>query len=260
MERAELEEKIEELNDLATEVREKYRDYVRGCELDTFKTIHSESGQSIQDRRFSKTGDPEKLSDSLNSFEEWFSQSEILVKNFYPRRLDPFREIAKNFRRDLTLRMDPKPFTLSKLVHALDGNMDRMESIVNSLPARKSVSEMRFRKQVKENLALEEVTRAKKLYEDDLVRPSGVLAGVALERHLKTLAEESKKVEAEFDTSIKSAAEELKDKNLITETKRKELVHLADVRNNCAHADSKSIDEVQVEKMIESAADFIRRK
>lgn len=259
MDREELNQKIEELNELSDEVKSRYRAFYKGVTFTEFRGIHEDTGESVRKRKIASPGDEGKMSESIKLYEEWFSQAEVLVKNFYPSRIDEFRELAGDFRKLITLSRRPLPFSSKDLRTKTDSKYNGQIGILNSLVSRKEISEMRFRKQVKENLALEEIERAERLCGDDLIRPAGVLAGVALERHLKTILDENEETGSNFDVNIGEAADELYENGIISSTKKDEIMHYSSVRNDCAHS-GHEIDEIQVEKMISSVEDFIRRR
>lgn len=259
MEREKLESRVNELNDLSDRVKETYREFFEGVVVGKFDSIHNETGKPMTKFKAQTIGDESKMLSAIKLYEEWFSQAEVLVKQYYPERLQKFRSLSEKCRDLITLSKTPFPHSTKDMRVLSNSYFDKQIAILNSVVPRSEISEMKFRKQVKENLALEEVERAQRLFEDDLIMPAGVLAGVALERHLKTLMDEREEIESNFDVDIGEAADQLYDNGIISNTKKKELIHYAGVRNDCAHSDEE-IDEIQVEKMIDSVNDFIRRR
>jgi hypothetical protein len=221
VEREELSQKIEELNELSDDVKSSYREFYEEVVLTEYRGIHQDTGESVKKRRVKNPGDDDRMSEAVKLYEEWFSQAELLVKNFYPSRIDEFRELAGSFRKSVTLTRSPLPFNSKSLRTRTDSKFNGQIGILNSLGSKSEISEMKFRRQVKENLALEEIERAERLFRDNLVRPAGVLAGVSLERHLKTIMDESEDADSDFDVDIGDAADELYEKGLSAQRRRK---------------------------------------
>ena len=254
-----LEEKIEELKGYEQEIKDNYFEFLKNCETHEINVHQPESGDSARKNIWISPGNVEKQAKALKAYEKWFSQAEVLVKNYYLTRLEDFRELARNFRERISLQKRA-PMDIIQTISAQNANFYQQVSIVESIPKRKKVSSMKFRKEVKESLAKDEVVRAKKLFDEDLTRASGVLAGVALERHLKTMIEELPLNDSEMpEQKISSFAQKLRDEGVLSEDKRKKIVHLSDLRNSCVHAEKKMPDIRDIERMLDDVDDFISR-
>ena len=257
MEDKELQKKISELEELAGEIPKLYADFFEECKIGEYRVTH-DTGKSVKDTHWKKFGDAGSMAKAIRKYEEWFSQAEVLVKNYYSDRYEEFVDLGEEFKDGLLLRKKP-PLSIDRHIQLQDANFFQQRSIVNAIPERKSVAKLRFRKTIKQNLAKQEIQRAKALLKDDLISPAGVTAGVALERHMITIIEEKSDIE-EYNRKIASLAQKLRDKELINEPKRKEIVHLGDLRNRCAHANEDTPEIREVERMIRDIDEFIRSK
>ena len=104
--------------------------------------------------------------------------------------------------------------------------------------------------QISYEFIADEYEQAELLYESDFYRTAGVIAGVALERHVKTLCE-SHSVEVEKNSPNKRIANfsdyinTLKKAGIINEVKRKEFEFLYGIRTSCSHADDVNKDDIK---------------
>jgi hypothetical protein len=118
---------------------------------------------------------------------------------------------------------------------------------------------LKVRRGLSDEIITEELYQAKTLLDDANIRAAGVVAGVALERHLLTLCEVcDREIEYDYSDGIRSLAESLYIVDKITQTTKGQLEHLADIRNDCAHANEEEPDERSVERLIEQAEELVR--
>lgn len=107
-----------------------------------------------------------------------------------------------------------------------------------------------IRTQLSYEFIADEYEQAELLYKLDFHRAAGVIAGIALERHVKTLCE-SHSIEVEKNPPDKSKASfsdyimTLKKAEIINEVKRKEFEYLYGIRSTCSHPDEVNKDDIK---------------
>lgn len=118
--------------------------------------------------------------------------------------------------------------------------------------------QLRVTKRISERITGDEVQYARTLYEDNQPRAAGVIAGVALERHLLTLCEtSSEELDFGFMDGISSLAQTLNEADVISDDDKRLLDHLGGIRNKCAHANGDEPTTGEVGRLISEASDFI---
>lgn len=137
--------------------------------------------------------------------------------------------------------------------------ISRQKNLLLSIPPKLETERLKVRKGISDGIITEELYQAKDLWDDGNIRAAGVVAGVALERHLLTLCEVTERdVDYEYSDGIRSLAETLYQAGEITNTKKNQLGYLADVRNDCAHVNEEEPDKREVERLIKQAEDIVR--
>jgi hypothetical protein len=89
-----------------------------------------------------------------------------------------------------------------------------------------------------------EIEQAEKLFTSGFHRPAGTIAGVALEKHLKTLCDMNG-IHYSQEAAIQSVAQSLRTAGKISVTDLKLVTYLASIRNKCSHAQDVSADEIE---------------
>lgn len=242
--KGELEEKIDEL---VAEIEE-----INGSLYDLAQ--NSTSRGKIKTERV----DWAKVDELDEKYEIWFTQAFTLVSEYVPERRADFREAYSDI--DELLHFDGMEYTKAdSYCGILRRVISRQKNLLLSIPPKLEAERLKVRKGVSDEIITEELYQAKTLWDDENIRAAGVVAGVALERHLLTLCEVSdREVEYEYSDGIRSLAETLYNANEITQTTMGQLEYLADIRNDCAHANEEEPDKRNVERLIEQAEDLVR--
>lgn len=192
-------------------------------------------------------------------YEIWYNSSEPLVEEYMPHRIKEFRGNYEKFSELINLDDDiPVPKDSNEtLMEAIDV-FDNQRSILESIPHRIEAEKFSAQKQISTRIEKDELQRAKELFSEDLIRSSGVLAGVALERHLLTACETSER-DVQFDRthSIERLSQSLYEADEIPKENHKQLTYLGSVRAKCAHAGEQPGSE-EVERLINDVEDYIR--
>lgn len=262
------------------ELQEEMEEYL--CEVEkTLAEIEDDveaffSDLETQENPFSKEADSDALSTyewaprteinpaqrrAREKYEQWYNSVEPLVYEYLPRRYEEFEDTHSKIIKYLNLNSgitksapaDPMERAV-EIISILDGQ----RSIAKAAPNRVAAEQFNARKEISADVEADELLRAKQLFENGLVRESGVIAGVALERHLLTMCETSDK-EIEYDAthSIDRLAQSLYEADEIRNSPMKRLKHLGGVRGDCAHPGDEPNSE-SVERLLNDTEEFVR--
>lgn len=191
-------------------------------------------------------------------YEIWYNRAFTLVSEYLPERKADFKSTYSDM--DELIHFDGVEYTKAdKYCGILRRIISRQKNLLLSIPPKLETTRLKVRRDISDEILMEELYQAKDLWDDGNVRAAGVITGVALERHLLTLCELA---EQELDYShsdgIRSLAETLYNAGQITDTKKSQLGYLADIRNDCAHANEEEPDKREVERLIKQSEDIIR--
>jgi hypothetical protein len=146
-----------------------------------------------------------------------------------------------------------------KVLNSQNANFDSQRSILQSIPSKIRVEELKVRRRVSEEVSQSELDTAKDLFDEGEIRASGVVAGVALERYLLMKCENaSAEINYNYTDGIAALAQKLYEADEIDSTPEKHLQHLADIRADCAHANEEDPDPDDVGRLLEDVEDYIR--
>lgn len=207
----------------AEEIENVFSQYIKLWEI-TPKVFYSE----IPD-----TAKPIKR-ELLKRYEIWFAITKRII-NQYSDKYDTFESNYQGVINCIT----GKP-TLSNKNAFFDSFIDIFDKQVNILRTVIpiiSLNETNFKKIITADLLDSELSQAEQLYKHEYFRASGSIAGVVLERYLKTLCEVNQVDIGEKDT-IEPLATKLYKSEKIPEfdiTLFKSIQHLASIRNKCDH-------------------------
>lgn len=194
-------------------------------------------------------------------YEQWYNAVEPLVYQYLPRRYEEFEEIHQKITNYINLDsgiFESAPENpMERSIQIID-ILDEQRSIAKAAPNRVAAERFNARKEISAQVEEDEIIRARQLFEDNLIRASGVIAGVALERRLLTMCETSER-DIDYDTShgIDRLAQSLYEADEIRNTPMKHLQHLGGIRGDCAHP-GKEPNPDDVERLINDTEEYIR--
>lgn len=194
-------------------------------------------------------------------YEQWYNAVEPLVYQYLPRRHGEFEEMHSKITNYINLdfgffELAPEN-PMERGIQVID-ILDGQRSIAKAAPNRVAAERFNARKEISAQVEEDEIIRARRLFEDDLIRASGVIAGVALERRLLTMCETSERdIDYDPNHSIDRLAQSLYDTGEIRKTPMKHLKHLGGIRGDCAHP-GKEPNPDDVERLINDAEEYIR--
>ena len=194
----------------------------------------------------------------MEEYEVWYNQARTLISAYLPKREPDFVQAYTNL--SSIFPFDNANYTKLECYNSkLRRNLTIQQNLLKSIPPKLDAEELRVRKGISEAIATEEVYQAKKLLHDDLIRPAGVVAGVAIERHLLTKCEVSERdVEYEYEYGIKALANALYTADVISKTQHGQIEYLGKLRNKCAHADEDEPSLNEVERLITQTEDILQ--
>ena len=96
----------------------------------------------------------------------------------------------------------------------------------------------------------DELKTARYLLSKKYIRPAGVIAGVALENHLKSICKKYPTIKVGKNDTLSKYFDYLKSVNVIDVTLHKKLIYLSDIRNLCCHSKEKEPSVANVEDLI----------
>lgn len=203
----------------------------------------------------------------LEAYESWYTGAEELVSNYLPQRADDFEESYYVVKDGISLDVET-PTGMDIITQSVDPTeqvtedvMDNLRNqlrIVKSINSKVEARRTRLRRQLSERLELDELQQARQLFEEDYIRASGVVAAVALERHLLTLCEEQPDV-TDYDPThgISRLAQTLYEHDVLGKTAWNDMKALASIRETCAHAETP--EKGAVRRLINDTEEFIRK-
>ena len=182
-----------------------------------------------------------KLSDSakpiqrelLQRYEIWFAVTKLIVKQYSDMHEIFEMEYPKIKNHILILVNASKKSFQNNFIDLFDTQVNILHTIIPII----SFKEINFKKILTADLLDSELEQAEMLYKYDFNRASGAIAGVVLERYLKTLCDVNLIDVGEKDT-IEPLATKLYKSDSVPDfdiTLFKSIQHLASIRNKCTH-------------------------
>lgn len=173
--------------------------------------------------------------DLLRRYEIWFEVCKRIVEQYTDKK----NMFEKNY--ELVI----KKISIGTINH---GNLEdvkdgfisvfgKQANVLHTVIPLKSLKKADFRKIITADLLNSELEQAEILYEHKYYRASGAIAGIVLERYLKTRCEINNIIINSKDTIDPLATKLYKDKNIsdFDIILLKSIQHLASIRNKCTH-------------------------
>ncbi|WP_152422202.1 hypothetical protein [Natrialba asiatica] len=250
---------IESLESEAEEIEALAEEYFSDVERHVTKIHSSRSRGSGKEYEWSTLDDSTKpLQRKIRrKYEQWYNKASPLVNEFLSSRYSDFSPQQKLINRTVNLsRPDPADGTDAAFRYFID-RFDIQRNILNAIPARVEAQKLSVRRRLSKRIGRDEIQRARELLDEEFTRASGVVAAVALERHLLTMCENSNEV-TEFNTNhgINRLSQTLYEADEIDKTTWNDLKALASIRETCAHPEEPN--EAAVRRLIEESEEFIR--
>jgi hypothetical protein len=209
----------------------------------------------------------EKIPDFTKSYQSWYSECVVLLKQLLPDRLDDFirlyekpkmrKEISfENYRIEdalqglrITRGYEVKADSKSAIPH-----FEQQVAILESLKSRFESSLYDIRQLVQADLLDSELEAARELLKHKFSRAAGAVAGVVLEKHLAEVCAAHRIKIAKKHPSISDLNDALKNAGVLDTPAWRFNQHLADIRNQCDHNKNKEPTVDQVNDLIDGVA------
>lgn len=189
----------------------------------------------------------------------WHEQAKPLIRTYLPDRFQEFKQREKTISSHLALQIDG----VEKPREAREGVMDVMSQqivLVTAVPGRVRSERLVNPRRISAEVVGEELQQAQELLEEGMTRCAGVLAGVAIERHLILTCESAtSEVDYHQSTNINQAAQALYEAGEITESDHKQTQYLSSLRAKCAHMEEEDPSQREVERLVKQTGDFIQQ-
>ena len=214
---------IQNLLDQAEDIEELFLNLVDSCD---------ESERYPPYIRISMSAKPLQR-ELLREYEKWYAAAAELFKQYF-REYKPYGETYQKMKKYILLDgvSETKKTFKDNFIRLFDSQVNvlhRINSVIN-------IRNRHFKKIITSDLLSSELDQAELLYDKKFYRAAGLIAGVVLERYLKTLCEIHS---IPFDrTTIDSLATKLYKSDKLPDFDNillKSIQHLASIRNKCAH-------------------------
>jgi len=189
----------------------------------------------------------------------WFAEAEELIIEYRPSIIDDFQSDYESLDEYLQISNTTINNNETYILNRCFSILDNMISSIKGIPVKLEIRQLKAKKDISIRLSKDEIQRSRELYENDFIRSSGVIASVALERHLLTMCENSQNIiDYEPNHGINRLAQTLYESDIIDKTTWNDLKSLASIRETCAHPEEPN--KHAVKRLINDAEDFIRHQ
>jgi hypothetical protein len=190
---------------------------------------------------------------TLNQYQSWYTQAYLLIKEYLPEKEEEFKEYYHNYDCSgvldhIQLNCYPNSRNRQQIIDRFDGGLNLQRSILFSVPSAMETKELSMRKVITADFVDSELEQAELLIKIH-PRAAGSIAGVALEKHLKTQCELNGI--SYTKGTIKPLADALKTAGRLNSIELGQIEFLARVRNQCVHATEEEIPESQIRSFID---------
>lgn len=107
------------------------------------------------------------------------------------------------------------------------------------------------------NIFSNELEAAQHLFKNKYIRPAGVIAGVALESHLKYVCQIKPNITIKKKDTLGNFIEHLRTNQYIDSIMDRKLLRLTDIRNLCGHKRDREPTEAEVQELITGVAQIL---
>jgi hypothetical protein len=183
----------------------------------------------------------------IREYQGWYSSAYQLIKEYLPERLDEFNKyytVETGVLGYLQFKKGPYSYEKLKFIEEFIDIFEFQRSILVSVANAAEIKELALRKIITADFIKTEIEQAETLFTGGFHRAAGTIAGVALEKHLKTLCDMNG-VSYSQGAAIQSVAQSLRTAEKISVTDTQLVTYLASIRNKCSHAQDVSADEIE---------------
>ncbi|MGB5099537.1 MAG: hypothetical protein WBN94_02925 [Methanothrix sp.] len=246
---------VNKLEDSAVEIESKSREMFKGAKLNAIpgRDLNIPGIGPTYSWEEPNNSDWQELQRSVTrKYQKWYLVALNLVKEYAPESLPDFTSLYKSdnsfssayngFFNALWMKTGESNGNANMVVNRYMDLFEKQRSILSSIPDIAETKELDLRRIISADLVVSELEHADRIYREHKREPceraACVLAGVALERHLKTWCEVCL---IPLSTDKKPTLNTLIDalynggNGHIDLTQKNQLDVMASIRNNCAH-------------------------
>lgn len=216
-----------------------------------------------------------KLPQFTTSYQPWYSEAKVLIKQLLPDRLADF---VRHYEKPKPRRaIDYENYRIEDYLQGLHANRTsgynkekivgpdaaiphfrQQLSILKSVKARFESSLFEIRQLAMADLFDSELDVAAELAKNKFGRAAGAVAGVVLEKHLTQVCESHSIKPSKRSPVISDLNDALKEANIIDVPQWRFVQHLADIRNLCVHNKQVEPTIPQVDDLISGADKVVK--
>lgn len=205
-------------------------------------------------------------------YESWYTKSIAVIQQLIPERLQDFKNAYKIEKRK---EINVETYGIHDFLHGLfvknDFGKERFDStavfqskMLNQISILKSTAEsanslLRDIKTVlRADLLDSDLEAAKELMKNNYLRSSGVIAGVVIESHLKSVADRRGLTLKRKHPSIAEINDVLRENKIYDVPMWRFIQRLADIRNLCAHKKKREPTQSEINDLLSGAEKIIK--
>jgi hypothetical protein len=210
--------------------------------------------------------------DFRGSYQRWYSEALRVAEQLLPDRYDEFREL---YRLDKSPKeLNVSVYTISDYIHgtiapakgldepgsrsvAMSKMKDQID-IVSSAKVRLDSLLANIEGALQATLLDDELETAMELLKAKHLRSAGVVAGVVLERHLKSVLTNHQISLGRKKPQIGNLNDALKQAGVFDNPRWREVQRLGDIRNLCGHDDERAPKAAEVKELIEDTEKIVK--
>lgn len=209
-----------------------------------------------------------------NSYQSWYSEALILLKQLLPDRVQDFINLyakPKTRRKEITFEnyviedalqglSITRGWEKEKVVGA-DAAIPRFKQqleIVKSINRRFESSLFDIKQLVQADIFDSELEASKELNKKGFARGAGAVAGVVLEKHLSQVCDNHAVKITKQNPSISDYNDKLKNASVFETPTWRKIQHLGDLRNSCDHKKKKEPTKDDVEELIKGVEKIVK--
>lgn len=202
-------------------------------------------------------------------YEKWLTKSMAVIKQVAPDRLGDFRAMYEKPKGRKTENINFENYSIQDALvglavtrggRALVGpeaaisKVDHQVSILKAVSARFDSTLMDMVALVQADLLDSELDAANELFKHKFFRAAGVIAGVVLEKHLAQVASARNISLSKKNPTLSDWNDKLRSEAVIDTPTWRQIQHLGDIRNLCAHGKDREPTKEEVTDLIAGAA------
>jgi hypothetical protein len=213
-----------------------------------------------------------KLPDFNRSYDSWYSEALVVIKQLLPDRLEDF---IKQYKQEKRKEIDFLTYGISDYLlgvrttkghqkevvadkSAAVGKMEMQNSILSAVSKRFESKLFDIQEVLQSDIFDSELGSAKELSKKGFIRGSGAIAGVVLEKHLGHVCELHNLKSRKKHPSISDFYQMLKENEIIDTPKWRFIQHLGDLRNLCDHPKEREPTKEDALELIEGVEKVIK--